>query len=323
MTPTSEKELLAFFEMALPGFLEYLRSHATAIEQVELAVVKDGIVSFPATQILGGVQKTVRVPLSVITANIDDAEKLCRDIAEYAEEQGDFAMAQALLAMQHGDYAKEQGDFANQQGVAIMGLKEEITGWYQPFKSSAEGWLSTTRAAWDSWFSSTVSAWTDWYDSKVSAWNSWFSSTVSAWNNWFSSTSASWTDWYESVKAAWTEWFASASTWLRATKDDWNAWFATAKRYVSEWSEKEAERQSAEEMRLEMMKHPPIPSERGYWMFWDIAIHEYVESGYSSRGTTDWPMFFWDYDTMGIGVVTTRDYSRFFIDEQGRFGMLM
>ena len=252
MTPTSEKELLAFFEMALPGFLEYLRSHATAIEQVELAVVKDGIVSFPATQILGGVQKTVRVPLSVITANIDDAEKLCRDIAEYAEEQGDFAMAQALLAMQHGDYAKEQGDFANQQGVAIMGLKEEITGWYQPFKSSADGWLSATRAAWDSWFSSTVSAW----------------------NNWFSSTSASWTDWYESVKAAWTEWFASASTWLRATKDDWNAWFATAKGYVSEWSVKEEERQSAEEMRLEMMKHPPIPSERGYWMFWDVAIHE-------------------------------------------------
>ena len=74
-----------------------------------------------------------------------------------------------------------------------------------------------------------------------------------------------------------------------------------------------------------MMAHPPIPSERGYWMFWDMTVtpHAYKESGYSSRGTMDWPEFFWDYDTMGVGVVTFRDYSRFFIDEEGRFGMDM
>ena len=74
-----------------------------------------------------------------------------------------------------------------------------------------------------------------------------------------------------------------------------------------------------------MMAHPPIPSERGYWMFWDLTVtpHAYVESGYSCRGTMDWPDFFWDYDTMGIGVITTRDYSRFSIDEQGRFKMKM
>ena len=63
--PTTEEEKRAFYAMALPGFLEYLRSHMSAIEQVELASTREGIVSFPATQILGGVQKTVRVPVGI------------------------------------------------------------------------------------------------------------------------------------------------------------------------------------------------------------------------------------------------------------------
>lgn len=82
---TTEEEKRAFYQAALPGFLEYLRSHMSAIEQVELAVTKTGIVSFPATQNLGGVQKTVRVPLSLLTADCDLAAEDAREAAAAAE----------------------------------------------------------------------------------------------------------------------------------------------------------------------------------------------------------------------------------------------
>ena len=274
MTPTKQEELQAFYQKALPGFIEYVRTHQSAIEEVELALTKDGIVSFPATQVLGGVQKTVRVPLSLITANVDDAEALCRELAEYARQQGDYALAQALYSLEKGDYAGEQGDYAKAQGNAVSQLRSQMSAWYDSFRTGAENW----------------------YADKTTSVASWFSGVQSDW-----------------------------STWFAARKQEWSVWFAATKEILATWTTKEQERQSAEEIRLEMMAHPPIPSERGYWMFWDLTVtpHAYVESGYSCRGTMDWPEFFWDYSCMGIGVVTTRDYSRFFIDEQGRYGMLM
>ena len=69
---TTETEKRAFCQAVMPIFLDYLRTHQSAIEQVELATVRDGIVSFPATQILGGVAKTVRVPLSLISSEVKE-----------------------------------------------------------------------------------------------------------------------------------------------------------------------------------------------------------------------------------------------------------
>ena len=84
--PTTEEEKRAFYQAALPGFLEYLRSHMSAIEQVELAETREGIVSFPATQVLGGVQKTVRVPLSLIASVVGEmAEDLQDDFEAWKE----------------------------------------------------------------------------------------------------------------------------------------------------------------------------------------------------------------------------------------------
>lgn len=313
--PTSEQELRSFYEKALPGFLEYLRSHATAIENAELAVSREGIVSFPATQVLGGVVKTVRVPLSLVTKDVDTAEQAALEKAEYAKQQGDYAREQGQFANGEGEYASQQGDYASQQGDyakaqgqyarsegdyakengdAALNAKETVSSWFSTFRAYAETWLSDTQSAWDSWFAGISSDWTAWFLARKAEWTTWFSDAVSGWKAWFDT-----------------------------QKQDWSTWYADARDLFTIWGTKELERQSAEDIRQELAAHQPVPSERGYWMFWDVETHSYVESGFSSRGTMDWPEFFWDYETMGIGVVTTRDYSRFFIDEQGRFGMYM
>ena len=351
MTPTKQEELQAFYQKALPGFIEYVRTHQSAIEEVELALTKDGIVSFPATQVLGGVQKTVRVPLSLITANVDNAEALCRELAEYARQQGDYALAQALYALEKGDYAGEQGDYAKAQGNAVSQLRSQMSAWYDSFRTGAENWYADITPSVASWFSGVQSDWSTWFAARKQEWNTWFSGVQSDWSTWFAARKQEWNTWFSGVQSDWSTWFAARkedwSTWFAARKQEWNTWFsgvqsdwspwfaarkqewsvwfAAAKEILATWTTKEQERQSAEEIRLEMMAHPPIPSERGYWMLWDLTVtpHAYVESGYSCRGTMDWPEFFWDYSCMGIGVITTRDYSRFFIDEQGRFGMLM
>lgn len=145
--PTTEEEKRAFYQQVLPGFLEYVRSHMSAIEQVELATVKDGIVSFPATQILGGVQKTVRVPLSMLTADIDEAERQAREYAAYAKEQGDYAKAQAQAVTAAGEYATEQGNYAKAKGDAALAAKNTVESWYTPFHDSVETWAANARTA--------------------------------------------------------------------------------------------------------------------------------------------------------------------------------
>lgn len=359
---TTYEEQLRFCAEVMPVFLEYVRTHQTSMEGVELAVVKDGIVSFPATQVLGGVQKTVRVPLSVITKNVDDAENLCREMAEYARQQGETLEALIVQVSALMVTVKDQGDRAEAQGNAAQAMKVQVESWYSPFKTNAENWYSGIVADVAAWYSGVKSDWNTWFAARKSEWNTWFSGVSSAWNAWFSSTKDEWDVWFAARKAEWNSWFSGVmsgwSTWYATTKDDWDTWFAAKKlewttwfsSTCSDWSTwatatmeswntfyaaaietftlwgtKEQERQTAEEIRLEMMAHPPIPSERGYWMFWDMTVnpHAYVESGYSSRGTMDWPEFFWDYDTMGVGVITLRDYTRFSIDEQGRFKMKM
>ena len=145
--PTTEEEKRAFYQEVLPGFLEYLRSHMSAIEQVELATVTDGIVSFPATQVLGGVQKTVRVPLSIITAVIDADLEQVKEAARYAQEQGDYAKAEGDYAGEQGDYASEQGDYAKEQGNAALAAKDIVTTWYNPFRDNVEQWAADAASA--------------------------------------------------------------------------------------------------------------------------------------------------------------------------------
>ena len=68
---TNQRELDAFHAAALPSFLEYVRTHGTSVGDVELATTLEGITSLPARYLLGGVEKTVLVPLSLLTKEVD------------------------------------------------------------------------------------------------------------------------------------------------------------------------------------------------------------------------------------------------------------
>ena len=310
---TRNEQLRQVFDEHWQEFCDYWASRtrdASQIEQVGMDTEKiTGVLMCFDFQ---GVRKIVRVTpaqlVDELTLLEEEIRQRCIDAAEGAEAAAGYASGQGDYAKSEGDRVdaligeitelkarvKEQGDTAELQGNTAEALMKEVRAWYVPFKEAAEGWLSAIRQDVDAWYSSVKAEWDAWFAARKQDWNTWFSDTTSSW-----------------------------SAWSSAVKSGWDTWFEAARAYVSEWGRKEQERQSAEEIRLEMQAHPPVPSERGYWMFWDVDTHDYVESGYSSRGTMDWPEFFWDYETMGIGVVTTRDYSRFFIDEKGRFGMYM
>ena len=181
MYATTEEEKRAFYQDALPGFLEYLRSHMKAIEQVELAVTREGIVSFPATQILGGVQKTVRVPISLLTAEFDTAISEVEDATDYANAQGDYAKAKGDYAEEQGDYAKDegdyaknqgdygkaQGDYAKEKGDDAAEIYAAVTQWYNPFRDEVEGWYDDEVSAWNSFKSGVNNTLADWSDDEA------------------------------------------------------------------------------------------------------------------------------------------------------------
>ena len=295
----------------------------------------------------------------------DDLRRRCEDAAEAAEYATEYANAKGRYAGEQGDYAMSQGDAAaalielltdlgltvETQGQQAVDAMNEVIDWYSPFSQQAEnwfsdivtqvtGWFSSIRIEWNSWFSARVSEWNQWWNETTAAWNAWYAASRNEWNAWFAARKLEWPDWFNARKAEWSAWWSETTErwagWSASAKSEWNNWYhgvtttwdnwyQTVRSTMAVWERKEQERQSAEQIRQELADHPPVPSTRGYWMFWDMTVtpHAYVESGYSSRGTLDWPEFFWDYETMGIGVVTERDYSRFFIDEQGRFCMLM
>ena len=328
--------------------MQYFRAHAKDASQIEL-------VSYDPDKMKGvltvfnwqGVRKIVSVTPESLIDNlselVDVIERRCvaaseaaENAAVYANAQGDYAKTEAsrvqalidrLTAI--GETVRQQGLTAEAQGAQAEAIKNEVVAWYTPFKSAADSWYSAITASVASWFSGVQADWSAWFNARKAEWNEWYSATVGAWNSWFASVQSDWDTWYAGTVSAWDLWFAATKTewneWFASRRAEWTAWFEAARNTLNIWAEKEEQRQSAEEIRLEMMAHPPIPSERGYWMFWSLETtpHSYVESGWSSRGTMDWPLFFWDYSCMGVGVETIRDYSRFFIDEQGRFGMLM
>lgn len=184
--PTTEEEKRAFYQAALPGFLEYLRTHMSAIEQVELADTREGIVSFPATQVLGGVQKTVRVPLSLLMSGVDAVVADTEQATEYANEQGDYAKGQGDYAKNQGDYAKEKGDYALEKGNFAKGLYDTISLWYNGtnnngFKNNAEELKTQVNA----WYTAITHSWEQFYtEGAVVDWNEFWSNVLMEWQEW-------------------------------------------------------------------------------------------------------------------------------------------
>lgn len=92
---TSQAELEAFYAKALPGFLEYLKTHGTAVGSIELAESLEGITSLPARFSLGGVEKVVLAPLKLLTKDVDTKIDACEAATAAAHTAASAANAAA------------------------------------------------------------------------------------------------------------------------------------------------------------------------------------------------------------------------------------
>ena len=92
---TSQAELEAFYAKALPGFLEYLKTHGTAVGSIELAESLEGITSLPARFSLGGVEKVVLAPLKLLTKDVDTRIDACEAATAAAHTAASAANAAA------------------------------------------------------------------------------------------------------------------------------------------------------------------------------------------------------------------------------------
>lgn len=323
---------------------------ASSIERVRYDSVRH--VGILCSYVYEGVHKVVNVTPDTLIEGLaslnEDLRNRCIEAAATAERQAGYAGAQGDYAKSQGDRVasliseiselkarvKSQGDLAEQQGAAALQAKTDVETWFQLFKENAETWYDGITDAVADWYSGVRQNWTEWFNARKTEWREWFDGIKADWTAWFNARKDEWTEWFNASKQSFDAWFENAkesfASWFASVEEQYDAkyaeiigWFGTAEEKVDSWEQDELARKSAEEIRQELQSHPPVPSTRGYWMFWDVETGEYVESGYSSRGTMDWPEFFWDYETMGIGVITSRDYSRFFVDDQGRFGMNM
>ena len=92
---TSQMELEAFCAQLAPVFLEYLRTHGTAVDRIEVATSLDGITTLPARYSLGGVEKNVLAPLKLLTKDVDIQIAACQQATTKANTAADNANAAA------------------------------------------------------------------------------------------------------------------------------------------------------------------------------------------------------------------------------------
>lgn len=71
MIYTTQAELEAICARLYPVFMEYVRTHSSGTGEIELHNSIEGVDSLPANYSLGGVEKIVRVPLSLLTKDVD------------------------------------------------------------------------------------------------------------------------------------------------------------------------------------------------------------------------------------------------------------
>lgn len=79
MIYTTQAELEAICAELYPVFMEYVRTHSSGTGDIELHNSIEGVDSLPANYSLGGVEKIVRVPLSLLTKDVDIQIAACVD----------------------------------------------------------------------------------------------------------------------------------------------------------------------------------------------------------------------------------------------------
>ncbi len=90
---TGQIELEALCARLAPVFIEYLRTHGTAIDRIEETTTLEGITSLPARYNLGGVEKNVLAPLGLLRKGVDEAIGSCDSAAEAANAAAALANA--------------------------------------------------------------------------------------------------------------------------------------------------------------------------------------------------------------------------------------
>lgn len=191
MYQTNQAENEAFFVEIMPAFLEYVRQHSATVEGVELATSLQGISSMQCLQELGGVVKVVRVPLSMMTYNVQEAEQRANDAADAA----DMAAGRANTA------AANANDKAALVTAAVLDIATEKAA------ATAAAQNANSKADLANSIYQTVKAW---YESINPAWSTWFTATQSDWTTWFNARKAEWPEWYNGIKSAYETWVAAA-----------------------------------------------------------------------------------------------------------------
>lgn len=84
MIQTTEQELQAIVAQLKPYIMEYIRQYSVGVGEIELATTLEGIYSLPALMRIGGVDKVVEAPLTLLRASVDDVVEECVNAAQAA-----------------------------------------------------------------------------------------------------------------------------------------------------------------------------------------------------------------------------------------------
>ena len=95
MIYTTQAELEAICARLYPVFMEYVRTHSSGTGDIELHNSMEGVDSLPANYSLGGVEKIVRVPLSLLTREVNAQITACVEATTAANTAASDANAAA------------------------------------------------------------------------------------------------------------------------------------------------------------------------------------------------------------------------------------
>lgn len=121
---TSQMELEALCAQLAPVFFRYLQDNGVGVERIEEAVSLDGITSLPARYSLGGVEKNVLAPLSLLRKGVDEAIDSVKD----AEANAVAATNRANLSAVAADKAAEACDEARKEAENATMRADEAAG---------------------------------------------------------------------------------------------------------------------------------------------------------------------------------------------------
>lgn len=91
MLTSTQEESQGFSAQLFPFFQEYVRLHSSEISTIERVNSLDGITSLPVHMSLGGVEKTVLIPISLFVGNINSYMQAAEDATTRANAAADRA----------------------------------------------------------------------------------------------------------------------------------------------------------------------------------------------------------------------------------------